>query len=324
MSKTLKDISSLFTKLGTAFSALAEESNGTKPSKASKAVEADDDAEEDEESDDTEESEAEESDEEFSFPSAKEIKKLKRTEAVKLAEKVNLPVEGLEPSEITAHLLTIAALLEGDEAEKEAVDALAVLVGIAPDKKKVENTVKSLLEYFTEDDAEESDDEEKSDESDEDESEESDDDDDEEESEEEADDDDSDDEDDSEDDDEESDEEESDEEESEDEDDDEEEEEETVSEKDMLSRLKAFNAVSKKKIEVKKGKTKLAYAKLVELLTDDDGNVAKWGTPYIRQENGWNCGAELTELPEKNGNPRGKCVITGKTFVFKKGKFVAE
>ena len=338
MSKTLKELSLTHVKLGGLYLKLATENRG----KSCEAEESD----AVEETTDGDES-SEESDEDTQYPSADEITKMKRADMVKLAKSINLPTEGLESSELREHLLTVASLTEGEDIEEERLNSLAILVGITPDKKSCAKTLQELEDYFTNESSDSEEDSEEESDDDDSEEEDSEEEDSEEDSEEESeeenseeeesnDDDDDSEEEESEEDDSEEDSEEEDEEEKpaskksgkakakEESDEDDDDSEEEVSEKEMVSRLKAYNAVAKKKIEVAKGKVKLAYSKLKDLLTDDEGNVSKWGTPYVRQETGWNCGKELSELPEKKGNPRGKCAVTGKVFVYKNGKFVAE
>lgn len=79
-------------------------------------------------------------------------------------------------------------------------------------------------------------------------------------------------------------------------------------------KLKAYNAVFKKK-PLKK------YAQLEELLTDKDGTVAEWGTPYTKlsdpdddesEEVAYCCGAPLEDVEDHEDH--GKCRITGKFF----------
>lgn len=57
-----------------------------------------------------------------------------------------------------------------------------------------------------------------------------------------------------------------------------------------------------------------AAAKLAELLEDDDGNTAEWGTPYIRKRGGWCCGLTMGDV--EGHDMRGVCHVTGKVWEF--------
>jgi hypothetical protein len=86
----------------------------------------------------------------------------------------------------------------------------------------------------------------------------------------------------------------------------------------MQKRLDAFNKVAdkKSKIDVKKaGSVKKAYAKLLELLVDQSGEIAEWGVPYIREASGWCSGVEMLDHKIKGSKAQaGKCAVTGKVF----------
>jgi hypothetical protein len=80
---------------------------------------------------------------------------------------------------------------------------------------------------------------------------------------------------------------------------------EVVDEKEQAKRVKAFNKVADEEVE--------DYDALKELLTDDDGKVAKWGEAYVKDEEGYCCGLPLQEA-KLNKEDVGKCQITGKFF----------
>lgn len=69
--------------------------------------------------------------------------------------------------------------------------------------------------------------------------------------------------------------------------------------------LAAYNKVNKKK-QVED------WAGLKKLLTDDDGEVAAWGTPYIRKGDIWCCGMPLKDVEGEDS--QGECAITGAIF----------
>ena len=88
-------------------------------------------------------------------------------------------------------------------------------------------------------------------------------------------------------------------------------------EKVMLSRLAEYNKASETAIALVKGKVKESYRKLVAELVASDETVAEWGVAYIRDEAGYCCGLPLSDVKIKGvKNPSGKCVATGKLFVF--------
>jgi hypothetical protein len=88
-------------------------------------------------------------------------------------------------------------------------------------------------------------------------------------------------------------------------------------EKVMLSRIAEYNKASETAITLVKGKVKESYRKLVAELVASDETVAEWGVAYIRDEAGYCCGLPLSDAKIKGvKNPSGKCVATGKLFVF--------
>lgn len=69
--------------------------------------------------------------------------------------------------------------------------------------------------------------------------------------------------------------------------------------------LAAHNKVAKKPAK--------NWAALKELLTDDEGNVAKWGVAYVKGENAWCCGVKCKDV-QHDGEEVAKCLVTGKLF----------
>lgn len=53
---------------------------------------------------------------------------------------------------------------------------------------------------------------------------------------------------------------------------------------------------------------------LVELLRDDEGTVAEWGVPYVKNEDGYCCGLKLADV--EGEELQGDCRVTGKRFEF--------
>ena len=84
----------------------------------------------------------------------------------------------------------------------------------------------------------------------------------------------------------------------------------------MVKRLTAFNKVAKKKLDVKKlGGAKKAYAKLLELLVDDAGELAAWGAAYVKDGEGYCSGLSMTDVKLKGDKTEyGKCQVTGALY----------
>ena len=83
----------------------------------------------------------------------------------------------------------------------------------------------------------------------------------------------------------------------------------------MKKRLDAYNKVAKSKIDAKKLGIKKAYAKLLELMVNHEGNIAKWGVPYIRESAGWCCGLEMKDIKFKGDKTEyGKCLVTDQVY----------
>lgn len=88
--------------------------------------------------------------------------------------------------------------------------------------------------------------------------------------------------------------------------------------KKMQSRLDAYNEACEDdddKIEVKKGKLKLAYGQLLEKMVDDDGAIADWAKPYVKGDEGYSCGHALKDHKVKGDKTEyGKCLVTEKIW----------
>ncbi len=87
-------------------------------------------------------------------------------------------------------------------------------------------------------------------------------------------------------------------------------------EKVMQKRLDAFNKIAgDAKINVKKLGVKKAYAALLELLVDHEGNIADWEAPYIRENAGWCCGVPMKDVKLKGDKTEyGRCLLTQKLY----------
>ena len=90
-------------------------------------------------------------------------------------------------------------------------------------------------------------------------------------------------------------------------------------EDDMKERLEAYNEAADEdnQIEVVKGKLKTAYKALLAKMVTSDGNIAKWGVPYINHtgEDGCCCGLPLKDTKFKGDKATyGKCVVTEKVY----------
>lgn len=279
------------------------------------------------------------------FPSPDAIDEMESEGLHELCEKIDLEYEDVEDDDLKTHLKILHAIGsdDTDDLDADEVKALCLALGMKPSGKIAKNieAIKAYLDKSdgaeeteeaeaedTEEEAAEETEEEEVEESDEDEEEKpkkkkkkADDDEDAEE--EDA---------------EEEDAEETEEEEASDEEESEEEETEEVDtaavvkksgkypgEADMKKRLDAFNKVAKKKLDAKKlGGVKKAYAKLLELMVDHAGEIAKWGTPYIREDTGWCCGLEMPDAKFKGDKTEyGKCAVTGKYYSLdEEGSFV--
>ncbi len=93
----------------------------------------------------------------------------------------------------------------------------------------------------------------------------------------------------------------------------------------MTERLDAYNEASEDKISAKKlGGVKKAYAKLLEQLVDSEGNLAKWGVPYVKDGEGWCCGLVMEDTKVKGSKDTyGKCLVTEKLYSLdEEGDFV--
>lgn len=248
-----------------------------------------------------------------SMPKPALVKKLKGEQLKEYATKLlGVDADEFNDKKLKS-LLTTASSIVHDDGDV-SVDQLKELCGALGIKasKKAAAMIDSVKEYLNtledsddEEEEESEDDEEEEEESDEEEEDE------EEEEEEESDDDEEESDDDEEEEEEESDDDEEEEEEDEDSDDDEEEsddddddEEAALSDKEV----KLFNKAAGK-AKVKKVKN---VKELTKLLTDDDGDVAAWGEPYVKNEEGYCCGAPLAEKEGKKNV--GVCVVTGKMF----------
>ena len=94
---------------------------------------------------------------------------------------------------------------------------------------------------------------------------------------------------------------------------------------DQVKRLTAYNKAAEKEIEFDKKKPQDGYKQLLEKMVDSEGNLAKWGKPYIKsvgeESGGYCCGLELKEVKVKVAKgeeppARGECLVTGKQFDF--------
>jgi hypothetical protein len=256
------------------------------------------------------------------MPEPAAVAKLAVAKLKKLGEQFGIDTENMKDSKVKAVMNTAACVVhdELDDLDSDDLKTLCLAVGVQPTKKDAA-TVTALKEYFdtagdtedgeeaeeeeaeeeTEDEEEETEDEEEASD-DEDSSDDDDDDeeekpkkkkkvaDDEDESDEEG-----------EDDDDES----GDDDESESSDDDDESEGDEDESELTEKQVKLFNKVAKKKVKNVK--------ELTKLLTDDEGNVAEWGTPYVKDETAFCCGLPLKDV-KKGKKECGQCQITKKLY----------
>ena len=257
------------------------------------------------------------------IPSVKAISKMKEEPLTELADQLGISTEDVDTDDLRTLVTTAVNIINGDtdDLDSDDVSSLCANVGVKPEKKQAA-TIEKLSAYFeadkdaeaeeseeeeseeeTEDEEEtESEEEEETEESEEEETEEEEDedekpakkkgkkssDDDEEEAEEE----------------EESEETEEEEEETEEEDSDEEAEEEEAEEL-TDKHVKLFNKKAKKPVK--------GVKELTKMMTDDEGNVAGWGEPYVKGDNAYCCGLLLKDA-KKGKKSGGICQITGKFF----------
>ncbi len=247
-------------------------------------------AEEVEEAEETEETE-ETSEEEVDFPDAKGIKKMKKAQMLALAKQINLTTDDLDEDEIRKLLTTVANITSGEEEDLDAEDVteLCKALDITP-KKKNEDNVEALKEYFSGEAEEETEEAEEEDETEAEETEE---------------------------------EEEGSETEGEAPAEDDVDREEVAKSADlpdmatMKEQLEAYNEAAGEddQIEVETGKVKAAYRKLIEKMVDSGGDIAEWGEPYIYNNEVCCCGLGLDEHTVKGEKGQfGKCLVTGKIF----------
>jgi hypothetical protein len=212
--------------------------------------------------------------------SADDIKALGKDEVLAFCEKLGIDADGKKQSELKALLVTVLAIQtdDMDDVEQEEVDALAEAVGVTA-AKKMSATVEALKEYFGPGEAKEADEAAPKNKSkDEDAAEDSDVD------------------------------------------------PAAIAKKSkvpktaiMLKRLNAFNeAAGKKAIEIEdeddEEAVEKAYRKLLVRLVDHEGNIAEWGTPYIKDDEHYCAGLPLEEAKVKGHKMAGLCQVTGTTF----------
>lgn len=91
----------------------------------------------------------------------------------------------------------------------------------------------------------------------------------------------------------------------------------------MVKRLTAFNEAADEPINVKKLGTEAAYDKLLELLVNADGEIAEWGSPYVREETAHCCGQQMEDTKFKGDKTEYvKCLVTDKVYSFDGEDFV--
>lgn len=255
----------------------------------------------------------------LTLPEPDEVASLSKEDVLALATQLGIDSEGVKPSALKALIATAAGIVhEADDLEDDAVEALAEACGLPTAGKpaKVLAAVKAFLEAEKDEEAEESDadsdDDNSGEESDDDEkpkkgkkSAKSDDDDDD--SSESNDDDSGDSDDDSGDSDDDDEKPKKGKKKADDDDDaDSDDGEEEVSDKEKKLRLAAYNKHAKKPAK--------SYEAMLASFTDDDGDAHGWGEPYSKDDNGMCCGFPLKDS-KHDGEPAGKCRVTGKLFV---------
>lgn len=227
------------------------------------------------------------------LPDLETIQEMSKEDMIELAGKLNIEVEGRKTSEVRSLLETVHNVVSGntDDVEEDAINALAEAVSIAP-AKKVAVTIEKLKEYFEKDadgtgteGADADADEDKGKKGKKPAAEEP------------------------------------------------EEEEEEVKlpkvvlkaelpeESEMKERLEAHNEAQEdddKKITGDFDDTEElegAYRKLLALMVDDEGELAEWGTPYVKDELAHCCGLP-TEDTEIKGDDREltRCIVTRVLF----------
>ena len=83
----------------------------------------------------------------------------------------------------------------------------------------------------------------------------------------------------------------------------------------MLDQLTQYNEAADEPINVKKLGTKKAYAKLLALLVDHEGNIAKFGEPYIREAQAFCSGLVMEDVKFKGDKTEYvKDVISGRVY----------
>jgi hypothetical protein len=280
---------------------------------------------------------AAETEKEVDVPSAEAITAMKKSEVRVLCEQLSIDTEDKDIADLRAALITLSNVAHGEDVEADDVTTLLGILDLAVSKKASAN-LQAVKDYLQADTAstEDDDDEKEEDEKEEDADAEGDDDEKEEDGDDdeakpegkkpakadaeddEAEDDEAEDGEDGEEGDDDEKEEDAD---AEGDDDDEKEEkaddddaegdeeadgDDEVSEKDQKKRLAAYNEKAEKPLKT--------YAKLAELLLDDDGDTAKWGVPYIKDESFHCCGLPLEDVKHKKKDA-GQCQITGSIFV---------
>lgn len=85
----------------------------------------------------------------------------------------------------------------------------------------------------------------------------------------------------------------------------------------MQKHLDAYNKIAGKE-KIKGKDLKASYRSLLERCVGDNGELAEWGTAYVKDGSGWCCGLEMEDAKKPKGEKRdlGKCKVTGKVFAY--------